>query len=187
MTLLITFNEQQSIKKISANNEDSFADIMEEVQTNELQDLLGFELYQDLINNPTSAKNVILLDGTTWIYNSQSIVMKGLKYVLAHYFIAQYAEEIRKKDTFSGYVKHNFDESNQVNENDRHKTEKRARETAAKFWNEVKLYLDNHNDTYTYWNCTESKTVFHPKIKRLTKLHTNNINTVNTYSKRNCT
>jgi hypothetical protein len=186
MALLITYNEAQAIKKFSSNNEDDYAQIMEEVQINELQELLGFELYQDLINNPTSAQNVILLDGTTWTYGSQSIVMKGLKYVLAHYFIAQYAEEIRKKDTFSGYVKHNFDESNQVTENDRHKTEKRARETAAKFWNEVKLYLDNHNDIYTYWNCSESKTVFHPKMRRLTKLHTNSINLVSTNSKRDC-
>lgn len=185
MALLITYSEQQTIKPISENNQSRFAQIMEEVQINELQELLGIELYQDLINNPTSAQNVILLDGTTWTYNSQSIVMKGLKYVLAHYFIAPYVDEIPKQDTFSGYVKHNFDESNQTNENEKHATKKRARETAMKFWREVELYLDNHQDTYTYWKCANSKNFARPKMRRLTRLHTNNINTV-TNTKRDC-
>ena len=185
MALLITYNEAQAIKSFSANNEDRFEDIMNEVQINELQELLGFQLYQDLTNNPTSAQNVILLDGVEWSYNDQTIKMNGLKHVLAHYFIANYTEEIKKQDTFSGYVKHDFQESNPTTVNEDHKTIKRARETAAKFWNEVKLYLDYNNNTYTYWNCADSQSFTKPKIRRLTKLHTNSINLVSN-PKRDC-
>lgn len=186
MALLITSSECKTIKPFSDNNDSRYSQIMEEVQINELQDLLGFELYQDLINNPTSAQNVILLDGVDWEYNDQTIKMHGLKYVLAHYFYAVYTREIRKQDTFSGLVQHNFDESNQVSENDRRLTESRARETAAKFWNEVKLYLDNNSDTYTYWYCRGKRKVFNPKVRRLTKLHTNNIDVDYVNPKRCC-
>jgi|GEM_PF-2384636 len=186
MALLITETETRTIKPFSENNSDRFEEIMEEVQINELQDLLGFELYQDLINNPASPQNAILLNGTIWTYNDQSLKMHGLKYVLAHYFNANYTREIRKQDTFSGLVQHNFDESNQVSENDRRLTESRARETAAKFWNEVRLYLDNNSDTYTYWYCGSGRKVFRPKMRRLTKLHTNNIETIYTNPKRCC-
>ena len=187
MALLITYNEQQAIKSISTNNEDRFSQIMEETQINELQSLLGWRLYQDLIQNPDSPQNVILLDGKTWTYDDQSIKMHGLKYVLAHYYYSNYASEIKKQDTFSGFVKHDFDESNPVTVNEQHATKKRARETAAKFWNEVKLYLNNNTDTYTYWYCKSDDKIFHPKISRLTKLHNNDIDTItDTNFKRDC-
>ena len=166
MALLITFSEQQEIKPIASNSEDRFAQIMEETQINELQDLLGFQLYQDLTQNPTDSKYVTLLDGTTFTYCNQTIEMQGLKTVLAHYFFANYTRENGLQDTFSGHRIHQFPESNPINDVDKKKIESRARETAYKFWREVELYLNENRTTYEYWRCGPARKVFAPKIKR---------------------
>lgn len=187
MALLITYNEQQTIKPIASNSQIRFAQIMEETQINELQDLLGFQLYQDLIKNPTDSKYATLLNGVDWTYNDQVIHMSGLKYVLAHYFFANYTRENQYKDTFSGHVSHNIPESNRVNDIEKNRIEKRARETAYKFWREVKLYLDNNGNTYAYWNRSSDSKVFRPKMKRLTQVQTNSYYDNNIFSKRHIT
>lgn len=173
MALLITFSEQQTIKPISANSEVRFAQIMEETQINELQELLGFKLYQDLTQNPTKEIYLDLLNGKVWEYCGQQIKMNGLKYVLAHYFYSNYIEENPLHDTYSGHMIHEIDEARTAPDTKLHKLKKRARETASKFWMEVKLYLDNNSDTYEYWRCSKRHGVFNPKIERLSKTETN--------------
>ena len=187
MALLITFNEQQGIKPIADNSEKRFDQIMEETQTNELQDLLGFQLYQDLIQNPTDAKYVDLLDGTTFTYCDQTITMAGLKTVLAHYFYANYTRENPSHDTFSGHRIHQIPESNPINDVAQKKIESRARETAYKFWREVELFLNENRNTYEYWRCDSARKVFKPKIKRLSRPLTTSEVIGRNFSKRHIT
>ena len=50
--LLWTYANQQTIKPIAANfPQTKFEQIMEETQVEDLQKLLGFEFYQDIIQN----------------------------------------------------------------------------------------------------------------------------------------
>lgn len=174
MSLLITFSEQQNIKPISPNSEPRFAQIMKETQINELQELLGFQLYQDLIQNPTSTNNNLLLNGAIWEYCGQKIKMHGLKYVLAHYFYSNYSRENKNHDTYSGQMIHQIAEAQHVSIQELNGIKKRARETASKFWQEVKLFLDNNTNSYPYWFCDKKrKGVFKPKISRLSRPVTN--------------
>lgn len=173
LQLLITLNEQQAIKPISTNSENRFNQIMLETQANDLQELLGFRLYNDLVRNRTTYKYLRLLNGTDWDYCGQTIHMSGLKYVLAHYFFSNYTRENGVNDTFSGHITHNWNEGERVSDNHRREIEKRAREIAFKYWNEVKLYLDNNSSTYKYWCYSTKGQVFKPKMKRLSRPVTN--------------
>lgn len=166
---LITFSQQQAIKPISSNNEQRFSSIMQDTETNELQDLLGMQLYNDMILYPTKTTNKRLLDGLSWVYGDAQLQMNGLKYVLAWYFYANYIHESDLQDTFSGVVVHNFDESRAADKSRKDKYASRARETAGKYWAEVKLYLDNNSDDYPLWLCDNKRKVFKPLIRRLSR------------------
>lgn len=166
---LITFSQQQTIKPISANNEDRFEQIMLETENTELQDLLGLELYNDVVLNPTTTENARLIAGLSWEYGNATIKMHGLKYVLAYYFYANYIYESDLQDTFSGVKIHRFDESNDADKSRKDKQAKRARENSGKYWTEVKLYLDNNSSDYPLWNCSATRKTYKPKISRLSR------------------
>lgn len=163
---LINYTTQQAIKPISANNEDRFEQIMVETEIKDLQPLLGVSLYQDLIQNSAEPKYVTLIEGTTWTLNGKPYIMKGLKYVIAYLFYANYVEQVAIADTFSGFVQHTFAESQHVEAVEKRRIASMNREIAARYWEECRLYLSNNIATYTEYMADGEK-VFSPKIQRL--------------------
>ena len=168
---LINYTTQQAIKPISANNEDRFEQIMVETEIKDLQPLLGVSLYQDLIQNSAEPKYVTLIEGTTWTLNGKPYIMKGLKYVIAYLFYANYVEQVAIADTFSGFVQHTFAESQHVEAVEKRRIASMNREIAARYWEECRLYLSNNIATYTEYMADGEK-VFSPKIQRLDMIDT---------------
>ena len=63
---LLTYNQQQAIKPISANNERRYLQLQKDVEDVELPRLLGFKLAQLVQDNPLN--HVDLLDGSAFDY-----------------------------------------------------------------------------------------------------------------------
>jgi len=164
---IITYNQQQAIRPISANRSADYLQIAEETQENDLKRLLGVELYQDIVNNPTEAIYVTLLEGGTFEYNDFTYTQKGLRYVLAYLIYAEYINETRIFDTFSGLVKKNIPESDQAEHGEIKSKQLKYRQLALGAFEEIRLFLNQNTDTYTLWDSANEKKVFNPKITKI--------------------
>ena len=152
MALLWTYANQQSIKPIAANfPQTPFEQIMAEVQVEDLQKLLGFDFYQDIIQNPTDTWNAKLLDGGTYEYNSITYIYSGLKYVLAYFAYARYVRISSKKDTYGGFVGKRFEDSQQINTGDESNLYKDFRKIAYKYWGECQKFMSANATRFTYY------------------------------------
>ena len=171
MATLINYTTQQLIKPISENNAGRFEQIMVETEIKDLQPLLGVSLYQDLIQNSAEPKYVTLIEGTTWTLNGKPYIMKGLKYVIAYLFYANYVEQVAIADTFSGFVQHTFAESQHVEAVEKRRIASMNREIAARYFEEVRMYMNHANVTYSEY-IGDGEKVFSPKIQRLDMIDT---------------
>ena len=171
MATIVNYTEQQQVKPISDNNAERFDQIMVVTEVKDLQPLLGMSLYQDLIQDPTAAKYVTLKDGATWILSGKTYKMMGLKYVLAYLFYANYVEQVATVDTFSGMVQHTFAEAQRAESSEIRRIASMNREIAARYWEEVKLYIENNLATYPEYKM-DGTAVFNPKIDRLDMVDT---------------
>lgn len=151
-TLLWTYADQQTIKPISANfPRGEFEQIMEEVQVEDLQKLLGFDFYQDIIQNPTGTWNAKLLDGGEYEYNSVTYFYEGLKYVLAYFAYARYVKISSKKDTATGFVSKQFEDSRQINVGKELNLHKDFTKIAFKYWEECQKFLSANSSEFSYY------------------------------------
>lgn len=170
MALLLSWAQQLAIKPISANNQSKYAQIAAEVEVKELRDLLGVGLLQDVQTNPTSAENVILLDGGSYENcNGQTITFKGLRFVIAYLNYAKYAGSGFITDTFTGIVQKNRPESQLISEGTMKRLINENREIALQEWELIKEFLDLNYETYTLWSSLYSKKPFTPRIYGIKK------------------
>jgi len=171
---LLTLVQQQSIKPISNNwavtvkntgGLSNFLQVESEVEENELRDLLGVALLQDIQDNPTDANNVLLLDGSTFEdCNGNTVKTKGLRYVIAYMVHSQEVFESKIADTFSGYVNKNRQETTDLNQGQTKTLQARSRELALTEFELIRQYLDENSTTYPLWICGISKKPYTPKI-----------------------
>ncbi len=164
---LITFAQQQSIKAISVNKENEYANLAIEVERRDLKLLLGTKLYLDLVANQTESHYVELLEGGTFTVNDFEYTQLGIRYILAYFIFAEYITDNRFQDTFAGFVKKNIPESNQANYGELKDKKNNTRLVAFRAWEEVKLFLDNNTSTYEYWNYRTKKKFFTPIITKI--------------------
>lgn len=111
MTILWDIEDQQEIKPISKNRVADFLKLADEVQLIDLQPLLGFDFFQELLQSPNSEWNLKLLNGGTYTYASGTYVYSGLKTVLSYFLYARHIAQSNEFDTFSGYVEKNLADS----------------------------------------------------------------------------
>jgi hypothetical protein len=167
MAALITYTEQQAIRKISPNREQDYDQWAIDVQYRDLQKLLGDKMYQDLVQNSTDAKYVELLDGGTYEIDGFTYQQKGLKYVLAYFIYAEYSIDSEHQDTFAGFRNKNIPESQQPNYGEVKRIRDKNRELAFVYWKDIKRFLDDNTDTYEYWECSNRQKVFNPIITKI--------------------
>ena len=80
MTALWLSSEQQTIRPISDNNlTRKFNRLAELTMIKDLKPLLGYDMFQDLIQHPTATANAKLLAGGTFTYNGVTYTFDGLK------------------------------------------------------------------------------------------------------------
>ncbi len=154
MALLWTYANQQSIKPISANfDQTKFAQLQKEVQVEDLQKLLGFDFYQDLIQNPATTENAALLDGGTYEVAGVTYSYVGLKFTLAYYLYARYVQTSFKKDTAAGFVRKNLEDSRQLDRGEQADYHKDFRKVAGSYWEENEKFIIANSEDYPYYNC----------------------------------
>jgi len=169
MTLL-TYSQQQAIKKISVNNEIKYNQIATEVEETELRDLCGIALLQDLQTNPSSTNNTKLLNGSEFEdCDGNTIKFKGIRFVLAYMNYSRYITTSYINDTFTGLVQKNRDEASRIDEGTVRRIQTENRKLALAEWSLVERYLNENCDIYTLWKSTESKKPYAPKFTFLRK------------------
>lgn len=153
MTILWTQNEQQTIRPISANNlARKFDRLAELTQVKDLKPLLGYDMFQDLIQNSGTTANAALLAGGTFTYNGVTYTFDGLKYVLANFFFANYIVD-NVEDTFTGFVTKSNEDSQPASAGDKKNLRELALETAMQYWEDCKKYIEANSSQFPYYNC----------------------------------
>jgi hypothetical protein len=151
---LWTIANQQAIKPISANNVGKFDTLALETQIKDLKPLIGFDMFQDLLQNPTETANKALLDGGEYTYNGVTYEFKGLIYVLCYFFYANYVMTSWYADTFTGFVSKNHDNAQPASSGDKKNLRDLNIEIALQYWEDCKHYIMANSSDYSYYNCT---------------------------------
>ncbi len=157
MTTLWTQNEQQAIRPISANNlTRKFDRLAELTMIKDLKPLLGYDMFQDLIQNSTTTANAALLAGGTFTYNGVTYTFDGLKYVLANFFFANYIVD-NLEDTFTGFVTKSNEDSQPASQGDKKNLRDLAIETALQYWEDCKRYIEANASDFPKYNCSKPR------------------------------
>jgi len=161
MSLILTYEQQQSIKAISTNNAHRYEQIAAEIEETDLKALLGTPLLQAIQETPENHTN--LLDGDTFEdCNGNTIKHKGLRYVLAYLNYAKYISESSVQDTFSGFAVKQMEDSNPANEGTILRLKKENQKIAMTEWELIKEYLTEKK--YYLWYISKSKKPHMPKM-----------------------
>jgi hypothetical protein len=155
MTLLWTLEEQQAIKKVSPNRiGGTFNVLAEETQISDLKPLLGNDMFQNMLSNPSETWNKNLLDGGTYNVGSMAHTFSGLKYVLSYFFYARYIEQSNEFDTYIGIVEKNNQDSNHLMIGAIKNRANSIRQIAFKYWEECEAFISANNDKFKYYGVT---------------------------------
>jgi hypothetical protein len=178
---LLTVQQQNNIKPLSPNwinnrkaagGKTNFEQLQEEVENKELRKLLGPALLYDIQQNPTDAKYVLLLDGDTYEdCNGNTVSFEGIRFQLSYMNYSKYVGISNIADTFTGMVVQNRAETTAVSEGGIKREQLDAREIALQDFELMEGYLNENDDTYTLWNCTNTKRVYTPKLTTFRKTY----------------
>lgn len=123
-------------------NEDKLNEIIIKVQINDILPLLGTNLFNDLLTNPTSTGNASLLNGGSYAANGINYINYGLKSVICHYVDAYYKMFGDATDTPFGLVnKLNGIESKPVEYPIKKTLYTENKKVAFTIWENVRDYL----------------------------------------------
>ena len=171
MSNLLTFSQQQAIKKLSPNFNTAKFDLLDsEVEITDLKDLIGRALLQDLQDNPATAANLLLLNGDTFTsYLGQPVKHKGIRFVLAYMNYSRYLGESFVQDTYSGMVQKQNDTSERVGEGTIKRLQLSSQEIALSEFELIKEYLTINSTTYPLWLAGTSRKTFTPVFGSVSK------------------
>lgn len=172
MTIL-TYQKQQEIKEVSANNVKKITQIIKEVEELELDNLLGAAFYQDIVdnydtNNTDQYKD--LVEGSTFVdCNGDTVKHKGLWYLLAYLNYAEYVMEANIEDTFTGFVNKVRTDSQSISNGVMNNLRNKNREMAFNYYNKTRDYLEENSDLFPLYKCSKEKRVTNFKIGSVRK------------------
>ena len=150
LALLWLYSDQETIKPISENNEQKWAQMADEVQTVKLKELMGPDFYQDVTQNPTGTWNAKLINGDTYTKNAITYEFKGLKYVLSYLFYARYIMEINAQDTFSGLMEADNDNARHVSFAQKKNMSGEMRGIAEDHWKDCQDFVCANSSEFPY-------------------------------------
>lgn len=151
---------------MTANNESKYAQLAAEVESLEVDKLLGPAFYQAVVAAP--ADYVEMLDAFEFSRANESLIThKGLRYVIAYLNYAKYIGESYVIDTFTGFVQKNRPDSERISSGDIKRLQQENREIAFNAFVLIKEYLDLNTETYTLWTSDSNKRVQRPKFYAL--------------------
>ena len=165
MPLLLSYSQQQAIKKISANNQSKYDQMAAEVEENELRKLMGVAFLQDVQDNPATTKNAVLLNGGIFDDgNGDTLRFRGLRYILAYLNYSRYIGESFLNDTFTGIVQKTRPDSELIGEGTMKRLQNENREIAFAEWELTRKFLDTKYEDYPLWRSSRTKKPFTPRL-----------------------
>lgn len=153
MVRLINRTDISKYRQISQNcHDDVLNQQIDDAQFLDISDLLGEELYNDLLLNSTDTKYKALLNGGSYTYQSKTYNNPGLKLAHVFYAYARYFKFGSYTDTaFSIVEKINPEQSTPVGANPKQAVYKLNQQIGFKNWSLVRKFLDRNASTYPLW------------------------------------
>lgn len=150
--MLINKTEIAKHRTISKTVRDDKIDpFIEDAELLDLKPLLGNALYFDLVKNSTDQKYVDLLDAKEFAVNDITHKHLGLKKVISIFANARYVLFGSNTDTPFGLVQKGHQDSVPVSGTTKRDIYTKDRQTAAQYFSDIALFLDNNKDTYPLW------------------------------------
>ena len=158
MNAILSFETQQTIKPVSINNKSRYEQLIKEVESLEIDKLLGSAFYQDICKNPNNYTD--LLNGCSFVdCHGNTVEHLGLNYVIAYLVFDTYVRLSYITDTFIEFFKKTRPHSELLNIRYLKNLETKNREIAFNAFELIKKYLDLNSKKYAFWNCNSNKIV----------------------------
>jgi hypothetical protein len=141
----------------SVKNSVSWPQFVSEAQMFDVKIWLGDPLLNEIINQastlPTtiSAANQTLLDGGSYVYDSNTYLFQGLKAAIIYYAFARFANRTSVNFTAAGVVVKDTDFSTPATDKQIQRIETEARLMADAIKCEIMTYLDRNYLLYPLW------------------------------------
>lgn len=178
---LLTLTQQNNFKPISSNwsnqnkttgGKSNFEQLQYEVENKELKKLLSPAFLLDIQTNPTTAANLLLLNGTTFEdCNGNDIQFEGIRFQLAYMNYSKYVGISSNADTFTGMVRQNRAETTPISEGSLKREQLDAREIALQDFEIMKLFLNENYADYPLWLFSSTKRIYTPKLTTFRKTY----------------
>jgi len=166
--LILPFTSQQLIKPMSINNQAKYELLAREVESFELDKLLGYSFYQDVAENQEVYTD--LLNGVNFLDIYQRTVShRGLRYVLAYLNYAKYIGESYVFDTFTGFVQKTRPDSERISTGDIKRLQLENREIAFNSFELIRMYINSNKTLYPLWGNRSDKKTTLPKFYGIKK------------------
>ncbi len=118
----------------------------------DIQDLLGVEMYYDLLQNSTETNYTTLLDTGAYTHNGKNYFNVGLRTVISYYANARYIKFGSVQDTPFSLVEKTNDWSERVTEKSKQVLYKENQQIAFKYWRNVEAFLNRNKSEYPLWD-----------------------------------
>lgn len=169
---MITFQQQQGIKRISEKNSSIYNQIRDETINSELFKMLGAPMITAIKANLTSERFVNILSPKTFTncYDNE-VTHEGLRYVLAYLIYSRYIGQSSVKDTYSGMVKQNRNETEHVSFGHIQSLQQDAKNIAVSQFEIIKSYIEENKDDYPEFENGRNRVNFKPRMKNIRKTY----------------
>jgi len=154
-TELILLSDIREVEKVAAN----FDEIKRKsytiaVQQGNLRPLIGAGLYFDLMANPTSANNLLLINGDSYTKDGATVQYYGIKQYLVYFWLAMSLRRSATNMTEIGPVGFT-NEGTTENSRDRSALENSYKTSALAYGNDIIDYLDAKQTDYPLYKGKE--------------------------------
>jgi len=145
----------------SINNDALLDQCVYEAMLYDIQKFLGPALFYEISNqvdtDTLTALNNVLLEGTTYTYNEQTISFQGIKAALCLYSFARYTKRTGVHYTATGVVNKTSDFSEPISDKTRQRLSSDDINLADALKLEVIDYLNRNASDYPLWSCRIKK------------------------------
>lgn len=153
---LISEDDFVGFLNIEFSTFEEFDDYAEQLEEKIMRDLVGWEMYQDMIDNPAEVKYTNLMNGVEFD-------TRGIKEMQRGFFYFYFLTDRQTQGTTIGEIELNLQNGNLVSGNLGLKMVRQYNK-AVDIYSEVTDYILENLDTYTLYDATE--TVVKSKINQ---------------------
>lgn len=143
--MLIDKTEIAKHREVSRSvRDDKINPYIDDAEALDLKPMLGSELYYEMVENPTDAKYIALLDPVEKKH-------VGIKKVLSLFSYARYVLYGSFTDTAFGFVQKSSQDSQPVGNEFKRNIYTKDRQAAVEYFKDIERYLNDNKTDYPLW------------------------------------